>query len=96
MGSHKTFNFEDRGKFLGKSLKELPRKWKLHNLNYKHITLKLCKRYAYSEYISSLWLWICKLTIYTNVLNGLSENKLVGLGGSILAVFLLYFMYFAA
>ena len=33
-------------------------------------------------------------TIYTNVLNEFSEKKVVGLEGSILAVFLLDFMHF--
>ena len=77
MGGHKTV-ISRRWviNFLGKSSKDLPGKWRLHNFNYIHITLKLCKIYAYSENISSLSLWICKFTIYTNVLKEFSVKSL--------------------
>ena len=76
MGVHKTVISRRGVTFLGKSSKDLPGKWKLHNFNYIHITLKLCKIYAYSENISSLSLWICKFTIYTNVLKEFSVKSL--------------------
>ena len=47
MGGHKTLLSRRGVNFLGKGLKDLPGKWKLHDLNYIHITLKLCKIYAY-------------------------------------------------
>ena len=75
MGGRKTLISRRRVTFLGKGSKDLPGKWKLHNLNYILITLTLCKIYAYSENISSLSLWICKFTIYTHVLNEFSEKK---------------------
>ena len=51
MGVHKTVISRRGVTFLGTSSKDLPGKWKLHNFNYIHITLKLCKIYAYSENI---------------------------------------------
>ena len=76
----KQFRCEDRSQkilslrrgvtFLGKGLKYLPRKWKLYNLNYIHITLNLRKIYAQTHIKK-----ICNFTIYTNVLNGFSEEK---------------------
>ena len=48
-----------------------------------------------ASHISSLSLWIYKFIMYTNVLNEFSEKKNIGLGGFILGVFLLHFMYFA-
>ena len=75
MGGHKTLISRRRVTFLGKGSKDLPGKWKLHNLDYILITLTLCKIYAYSENISSLSLWVCKFTIYTHVLNEFSEKK---------------------
>ena len=52
MGGHKTLTSRRGVSFLGKGSKDLPGKWKLQNLDYIHITLKLCKIYAYSENIS--------------------------------------------
>ena len=44
---HKTLISRRRLNFLGKGSKDLAGRWKLHNLNYIRITLKLCKIYAY-------------------------------------------------
>ena len=78
MGGHKTLISRRWVNILGKGSKDLPGKWKLHNLNYIHINLKLCKIYAYPENISSLSLWICTFTIYNNILNEFSEKNLLG------------------
>ena len=95
MGGHKNLISRRGIHFIGKGSKDLPGKWKLHNLNHTHITLKLCKIYAYSENISSLSLWICKFTLYIHqCFKWVLRKKLVGLAGSILAVFLLHFNYF--
>ena len=76
--------------FLGKGSKDLPGKWKLRNLNYIHITLKLCKILClFSKYIFFITVNM------SSWLNEFSKKKLAGLGGSILAIFLLHFMYFA-
>ena len=47
MGGHKALILRRGLNILGQGSKYLPGKLKLHNLNYIHITLKLCTIYAY-------------------------------------------------